>query len=161
MIALAILTAVLFLASLIKSRQKTLRALKCAGKKALKFVLPLSSVIILVALALTFLPRETLSRLLSSENLMEGTAAAAFFGSITMMPGFIAFPLGGLLHENGVPFMIIAAFTSTLMMVGLLTFPIEKEAFGFKTALTRNLVSLLIALIVALVTGLVFGELVL
>ena len=87
-----------------------------------------------------------------------GVLIASLIGSITMMPGFIAFPLGGILKQNGVLFMIISAFTTSLMMVGILTFPIEKKYFGTKVAILRNTVSFLIAIIVSIFTGIFFGE---
>ena len=76
-----------------------------------------------------------------------------------MLPGFIAFPLSGILKDNHVTYMVISAFTTTLMMVGILTFPIEKEYFGVKVALLRNGISFIIAIVIAIVTGIVFGEL--
>jgi len=54
--------------------------------------------------------------------------------------------------------MVLSAFTTTLMMVGVLTYPIEKEYFGAKVAVIRNLISLFIAFVVALMTGVFFGE---
>ncbi len=54
--------------------------------------------------------------------------------------------------------MVLSAFTTTLMMVGVLTYPIERQYFGRSVTLIRNAISLIIALIVALVVGLVFGE---
>jgi len=54
--------------------------------------------------------------------------------------------------------MVISAFTTTLMMVGILTFPIEKEYFGVKVAFLRNIMSFIIALAVAVITGILFGE---
>jgi len=44
------------------------------------------------------------------------------------------------------------------MMVGIITFPIEREYFGVKVTIIRNMVSFSIALTVALVTGIFFGE---
>jgi uncharacterized membrane protein YraQ (UPF0718 family) len=76
------------------------------------------------------------------------------------MPGFIAFPLSGLLLNKGVSYTIIAVFTTTLMMVGILTYPVEKEFFGVKVTIIRNFLSLLIALIVALFIGVFYGELI-
>ena len=55
--------------------------------------------------------------------------------------------------------MVLSAFTTTLMMVGILTYPIEKNYFGTKVTIIRNLISLFIALIVALSIGVFFGEL--
>ena len=44
------------------------------------------------------------------------------------------------------------------MMVGVLTYPIEKQYFGVKVTIIRNAFSLLIALIIAVATGIFFGE---
>jgi len=58
---------------------------------------------------------------------------ASFFGSITLMPGFIAFPLCGILLKKGVTYMVLSAFSTTLMMVGFVTFPLEKNILGLKS----------------------------
>jgi hypothetical protein len=55
--------------------------------------------------------------------------------------------------------MVLSAFSTTLMMVGVATFPLERTYLGTRLALARNLVSLGIALVVAIATGFVFGEL--
>lgn len=117
--------------------------------------------LVAVSIALTLLPGDTISTILGVDNPGWGLLLAIAAGSISIMPGFIAFPLCSILHDQGVPFMVISAFTTTLMMVGIVTLPIEKAYFGLKTALVRNAISLLTALIVALATGLIFGELVL
>ena len=75
------------------------------------------------------------------------------------MPGFIAFPLCGMLLEKGVPYMILSGFSTTLMMVGVLTFPVERAYLGTKVAVLRNLIYLVIAVVVTIITGLCFGEL--
>jgi len=54
--------------------------------------------------------------------------------------------------------MVLSAFTTTLMMVGIITFPLEKEYFGVKVTVIRNTISFFIALIVAVITGIFFGE---
>lgn len=54
--------------------------------------------------------------------------------------------------------MNIAAFTTTLMIVGFVTFPVEKEYFGVKITVLRNVIGFFIAVIVTLVIGLFFGE---
>jgi hypothetical protein len=74
------------------------------------------------------------------------------------MPGFIAFPLCGILLETGVPYMVLSAFTTTLMMVGVLTFPVERAYLGTKVTIIRNVISFVIALTVAIITGIAFGE---
>ena len=92
------------------------------------------------------------------DNKFTGVALASLLGSVTVMPGFIAFPLAGILVQKGVAYMVIAAFTTTLMMVGVLTVPIEKAYFGLKVTVIRNVISFFIAIAVAIMIGLFFGE---
>jgi uncharacterized membrane protein YraQ (UPF0718 family) len=60
--------------------------------------------------------------------------------------------------KKGVLYMVLSAFSTTLMMVGVLTYPIEKEYFGPRLTILRNIVSFFIALVVALMTGIFFRE---
>ena len=75
-----------------------------------------------------------------------------------MMPGFIAYPLSGVLVERGVMYMVVAGFVTTLMMVGVLTYPVEKEYLGVKATVIRNSVSFVIAAVIALAMGMAYGE---
>jgi len=77
---------------------------------------------------------------------------------VTLVPGFVAFPLCGILLKEGVSYTVLSAFTTTLMMVGIITYPLEKEYFGRKVTIIRNVVSFFIAVIVAVITGVFFGE---
>ena len=158
MIALYIATAAALLASLLASRAKTLAALTLAGRRFARILPGFLIMLALFALGITLMPQETLQRLLGKESGMLGIAVAALAGSVTLMPGFIAFPLSGALLSQGVPYMVLAAFTNALMMVGVLTYPLEVQYFGRGVTLVRNAISLVIALIVAVVTGFVFGE---
>jgi len=64
-----------------------------------------------------------------------------------------------MLLEKGVLYMILSGFSTTLMMVGVLTFPVERAYLGTKVAVLRNLIYLVVAVVVTIVTGLCFGEL--
>ena len=114
--------------------------------------------LIFVSVLLHLFPEDLVVRYLGNGTKFIGTLFASIIGSITLMPGFIAFPLAGILRQQGVSYMVLSAFTTTLMSVGIITFPIEKEYFGIKVTLIRNISSYIIALIVALITGFVFGE---
>lgn len=151
-------TALALLISSIKDYRKTIRAIRIAVKKLVNILPAFLSMLILVSIVLFLVPDEAISYYLGSDNKFAGVAFASFFGSITLMPGFIAFPLCGILLKKGLPYMVLSAFTTTLMMVGVLTYPIEKEYFGVKVTIIRNTISLLIALIVAAMTGIFFGE---
>jgi uncharacterized membrane protein YraQ (UPF0718 family) len=159
MLYLFIITGVLVIISFLLNREKTLTGLKIALKRFIKILPALTLMMLLVSLTLYFIPEQIITQYLADGNRYLNTFTASLFGSITIMPGFIAFPLAGILKDRGVTYMVISAFTTTLMMVGVLTFPVEKLYFGAKVAVIRNIVSLGIAFCVAFATGLFFGEL--
>jgi uncharacterized membrane protein YraQ (UPF0718 family) len=158
MIYLYVATSVLLLLSLLRDRQRTARALRIAARRFLKIAPSFLCMLMAVSLALYALPKEVLMKYLGQENRWLGLAIASGLGSISIMPGFIAFPLASILRGAGVAYMVLSAFTTTLMMVGIVTFPVEQSYLGTKAAILRNLAGLGIALVVALATGLVFGE---
>jgi len=158
MIVLYIVTAVAMTASLIADRRKTASALQLAARRLGKILPAFLAMIVLFSVTVTLLPHDVLMRLLGKDSGWQGVATASGLGSVALMPGFIAFPLCGALLERGVPYMVLAAFSTTLMSVGVLTYPLERQYFGTRVTLVRNGVSLLIALIVATVIALIFGE---
>ena len=151
-------TGLALLISIIIDRKKTLKAIKISCKKFIKILPAFLTMLILVSIVLFLVPDKAISNYLGNSYKFIGLILASFFGSITLMPGFIAFPLCGILLKKGVSYMVLAAFTATLMMVGILTYPVEKEYFGVKVTIIRNVISFLIALIVALSIGFLFGE---
>ena len=152
------ITAAALIVSLVLDRRKTAEALKIAWRRFEKIARPIAVLVILVAVTLTFLSDEMISAALGGRNKLTGMFVGSVIGSIAFIPGFIVFPLAGVLLGKGVPYMVLSAFTTTLMMVGVLSFPVEKTQFTTGFAVIRNLVALFIALAVALVTGIVFGE---
>ncbi len=158
MYALLIVTGVALFASLLTNRQKTWRALVIALKRFTKILPAFSGMLILFSVAIVLLPAATIEKLLGGNNPWLGVIIASVAGSVTLMPGFIAFPLCGALLQQNVPYMVLAAFTTTMMSVGVLTCMLEEQYFGWKVTIFRNSISLLVALLVAIVTGLVFGE---
>lgn len=155
---LYIVTGVAVIASVVANREKTRKALKVAAKRFAAILPRFLIMLILVSIVLFFVPDEVIVKYLGSDSKFTGVLIASFFGSITLMPGFITFPLCGVLLSKGVIYMVLSAFTTTLMMVGVLTYPLEKGYFGAKVAIIRNASSLLIALIIAVMTGIFFGE---
>lgn len=155
---LYLITASVLLISLLADREKTFEAVKVGVKRFVQILPAFVTMLILVSAALFLVPESVISAHLGTDNLPLGLVLASFIGSITLMPGFIAFPLCGLLLQKGVSYMVLGAFSTTLMMVGVLTYPIEKEYFGARATLMRNAMSLAIALVTALFIGLFFGE---
>lgn len=158
MYILYIATGLALLISLIADRQKTGCAVKISARKLLNILPAFITMLVLVSIVLYLVPDKMITALLSGRNIFFGTIIASLAGSITLMPGFIAYPLCGILLKKGVTYMVLSAFSTTLMMVGVVTFPIEKAYFGTRVTILRNLVSFGIALIVAVATGILFGE---
>lgn len=157
MIGLYIVTVVLVAVSFAADRERTVRGIKI-GVKKFRTILPnYLKLLILIAIVL-FFAEGLIVRYLGQENSLIGLGIALVLGSVTMMPGFIAYPLAGVLVERGVLFMVVAGFVITLQMVGVLTYPVEKEYLGVKATVVRNSVGFVIAAMIAVAIGIAYGE---
>lgn len=141
------------LISFVKDRKKTKMALKKAWKSFENILPQFLSILIIIAITLAVLNPETISMLIGTRSGLWGMLGAAIIGSITLIPGFVAFPLAAALLKSGAGYMQIAAFVSTLMMVGIVTIPLETKIFGKKAALLRNAAGFVFSVIVALIIG--------
>jgi len=144
------------LVSFLKDRQKTKKALKKAWK-AFENILPqFLSVLVIIGLALALLTPAEISRILGTDSGLFGIMASLIIGGITLIPGFVAFPLAAALLKNGAGYAQIAAFVSSLMMVGVVTLPMEFRVFGRRAAVMRNVLAFVFSFLVALVMGVIF-----
>lgn len=143
------------------NKQKTIKALNITLKKFIKILPAFLMMLIAISIILYLFPQKLILQYLGAGNKFLSTIIASLIGSITLMPGFIAFPLAGILHQQGVPYTVLSAFTTTLMLVGIVTFPLEKAYLGVKVTVIRNVVCFFIAIIVAIFTGLAYQEIVL
>jgi len=132
MIVLYIIVVSALAASFLINAQKTKQALKVATKKFLNILPQFLLMIIFVSISLFFIPETTVAKYLSGENILYSTLIASILGSVTIMPGFVVSPLGAILISKGVSYTVIAGFTTTLMSVGVLTYPVEKKFLGTK-----------------------------
>ena len=149
---------ILLTISFIANKRKTKAALKKALEEFLKLARPFCFFIVLVAISLYFFSEERISDLLGQKDAFSDIILAALLGSVAALPGFIAFPMAGVLRGLGVAWSVIAAFTNSLMLVGVLTFPLESRVLGTKGALMRNIACFAIAVVAAVAIGLVLGD---
>ena len=138
-----------------KDKKRTKMALKKAWKSFENILPQLLTVMIIIGFALAVLSPQTISKVIGSESGMFGVIVAALIGSITLIPGFVAFPLAAALLENGAGYMQITAFVSTLMMVGVITIPMETNVLGKKLTMTRNIAAFVFSIVAALVMGVI------
>jgi uncharacterized membrane protein YraQ (UPF0718 family) len=140
-----------------KDREKTAQSLKKAWK-AFDNILPaFALILLLIGATLAVVSPAAVNQLLGANSGAIGMVVAAAIGSITLIPGFIAFPLAKTVLDMGAGIMQVAVFISTLMMVGVVTAPMETQFFSRKTMLLRNGLSLLFSFLVAVVLGKVVG----
>jgi uncharacterized membrane protein YraQ (UPF0718 family) len=147
---LTIFTAVCLIASLIANRQKTWKGIKKGLTMFLRLLPVLLLMLALVSIVLFLIPDDTLVKYMGEGSGVKGWITAAALGSIALIPGFIAYPLCGILLKSGVAYSVIAVFITTLMMTGFLTLPVEAKFFGWKVSVIRNLASLAAALFIGL-----------
>ncbi|NPV02232.1 MAG: permease [Brevinematales bacterium] len=145
--------------SFIVDKEKTLKGLLKGARMFLNLLPSFIVVLSLVAVVLTLLPKEVLIQLMGEQSGFLGFAIAAVFGSVTLIPGFVAYPLSAVLIKNGVSYPIIAVFITTLMMVGVVTLPLESKYFGWKPAILRNFFSLIAALLIGTLMAVLWGYL--
>lgn len=154
-IAVWAITIVFLIISFFKSKEKTLQSLKKALQMGKGMIISILSIIFLIGLILTFLPPDQIAVFIGKQSPMLATVLAAAFGTVALVPAFIAFPFVGTLVKAGVGIMPAVAFLTTLTMVGIVTFPLEKKEFGMRFTVVRNSLSFISAIVIALVMGVI------
>ena len=150
-----IIAVILFVFSLVKSKETTVDAMKKSRRMMGSMIGEIVAIIFMIGLVLTFIPPETIKTVLGTSSTYISTFFSALVGSVTLIPAFVAFPLVGSLVDVGASIVPAVAFLTTLTMVGIVTFPLEKKEFGTKFAILRNLFSFGFAIIIAFMMGVV------
>ncbi len=143
--------------SLLKNREKTKTALRIAWNAVKRMGPSLLAVIAVIGLIVGFVPPKWIASSIGSESGFLGMLVAALLGSVLFIPALIAFPLAKSLLDMGAGVMSMAAFITTLTMIGFIFLPMEIKELGRRFALLRNGLSLVAALIIAVIVGLVLG----
>jgi len=156
MIPIIILTVILTIVSFVFDKKKTKKAVKKGMMMFVKILPTLLSVIIVVSVVLYLVSDELLIEYLGKEAGLGAYVSAAVIGSISIIPGFIAYPLASILLKTGVSFSVLSVFITTLKMVGILTIPIEAKFFGYRTAIIRNSLSFVGAILVGGTMALIY-----
>ena len=148
-----ILVSCLLCLSFVKDKGKTHRALKKAWKSFENIMPQFLSILLIIGIMLAVLDPQTIYMLLGKDSGLRGMTIAAVIGSITLIPGFVAFPLAAALLKAGAGYGQITMFITTLMMVGVVTLPVEIQFFGRATAIKRNVLALVFAVVISFVIG--------
>ncbi len=139
--------------SFLNNKEKTKQALKVAMKTFVRVLPIVIIIIVLIGLFLGFVPRSHISRLIGEQAGFGGILIVALSGAVLHIPSLISFPLAASLIESGASVTAVAAFITSLTMIGVVTLPLEIKILGSKMALLRNGISFGIAIIIAVIMG--------
>ena len=148
-----LLTGIILLLSFILDKEKTVLGLKKGGKMLFNIFHPFLNILILISIVLFFIPDSLIVHYLGANSGWYGFGIAASIGSITLIPGFISYPLAATLLKQGATYAVVAVFMTTMMMVGVVTLPLEIKYFGKKAAIARNVLNLIAAIIIGIFMG--------
>ncbi|MDF1592065.1 MAG: hypothetical protein P1P89_11165 [Desulfobacterales bacterium] len=146
---------VLTFVSFMLDKKKTIAGLRKGLKMFKGIAVPFLNILILVSLALYLIPQTLIIKYLGVDSGIWGLTLAAVIGSIAAIPGFISYPIAATLIGQGATYTTVATFMTTLMMVGIVTFPLEAKYFGKKVAALRNGSNFIAAIIIGLFIGLI------
>jgi uncharacterized membrane protein YraQ (UPF0718 family) len=139
--------------SLIKSKKKTKMALKKAWKAFENLMPQFLSILVIIGLVFAIFTPDQIQKVLGEGAGVYGVLLSLVIGAAIFIPGFVAFPLAAALLQNGAGYAQVAAFISALMMVGVITIPLEVSIFGKKSTAIRNVAALIFSVIVAIAMG--------
>ena len=146
-------TCIILLLSLVSDRKKTLIGLKKGAKMLFNILHPFLNILILISVVLFFIPDTMIVNYLGANSGWLGFMIAVIVGSITLIPGFISYPLAATLLKQGATYAVVAVFMTAMMLVGTVTLPLEIKYFGRKAAISRNLLNLVASIIIGIFVG--------
>lgn len=146
--------AAAFVIALIYNRGKALKSIKVAGKMLIGLLPMLIIIILLIGLLFGFVSEEGLRQFIGDRSGPLGVLIVAVVGAVLHIPAILAFPLSASLLAKGASVTVVAAFITSLTMIGVVTLPLEIKELGGRFAALRNGTSFLAALTISVLIGL-------
>ncbi|HEC87945.1 MAG TPA: permease [Thermoplasmata archaeon] len=143
------------LIAFIKDKKKTIKSLKMAGKSFIKMLPMVFVIIIVIGLLLGFVSPDQISKFVGEQSGFGGILFVSVAGAVMHIPALLSFPLASSLLKDGASVSAVAAFITTLTMIGTITLPLEIKELGKKMAILRNGLSFIVAIIIALIMGVI------
>ena len=141
--------------ALIKDRGKTRQSVQVALKSFFRILPTVLLIIVIIGLLMAFLPPDQISRFVGEQAGFGGILTIAALGAVLHIPALVSYPLAASLLQSGASIAAVAAFITTLTMVGVVTLPLEIKELGKRIALLRNGLSFIIAIAIALIMGVI------
>jgi len=137
---------------------KLKQAVVKAGKALYKSLPVLLSVILLISLINTLVPKSFYTTVFQKNIFLDSFIGSAL-GSILAGNPVTSYILGGELLNQGISLIAVTAFLVAWVTVGLVQLPAESLLLGKKFAILRNILSFVFAIFVAIITVLIIGVL--
>jgi len=150
-IIINVLALVCLAFALVRDRGKTKQSMGVAVKSSIRILPTVFIIIVIIGLLMAFVPPDWISRFIGEQAGFGGLLAIAALGAVLHIPALISFPLAASLLQSGAAVASVAAFITTLTMIGMVTLPLEIKELGKKMAILRNGLSFIIAIIIALI----------
>jgi len=141
--------------ALVKDRDKARHSLRVAVKSFIRILPTVLTIIVVIGLLLAFMPTDQISRSIGDQSGFGGLLAITALGAVLHIPALLSFPLAASLMQSGAGVAAVAAFITSLTMIGVVTLPLEIKELGKKIAFLRNGLSLIIAIAIALIMGVI------
>ena len=139
----------------LKDRARAWQALVAAGRSFLRLLPTVLLIIVVIGVLFVFAPADQVARFVGEQAGLGGILAISAIGAVLHIPALTSFPMAASLLQKGASLAAVAAFITTLTMVGMVTLPLEIKQLGRKMALLRNGFSFLTAVLIALIMGVI------
>ena len=127
------------------------------GRAFRKSLSILVSVLMLLALADTLIPKQAYRRIFTGNELLDPLMGAVI-GSFSGGNPITSYIIGGELRQQGIGMLAITAFLVAWVTVGIIQLPAEALMLGKRFAIARNGVSFCLSILIAILTVLTLGR---
>lgn len=150
-----LVAAAALIVAIIKNPARTKQAIKVALRSLAGMAPMVLIIVVLIGMLMGFVPREFIGKAVGGESGFLGVLISAVFGAVMFIPSLLAFPLAESLLESGAALSSVAAFITSLTMIGMVSLPMEIKELGGKMTLLRNGLGFVFALLIALAMGVI------
>jgi uncharacterized membrane protein YraQ (UPF0718 family) len=139
----------------VKDRARAKKSLVVALKSFVRILPTVLLIVVIIGLFLAFVPPERVAKFIGKQAGLAGILVISALGAVLYIPALTSFPLAASLLQRGASVAAVAAFITTLTMLGVVTIPLEIRELGAKMTFLRNGLSFLIAILIALLMGVI------
>jgi uncharacterized membrane protein YraQ (UPF0718 family) len=145
----------MIVASVIKSRERTKKALLMAGKTFLSSLPFFIAVFVLIGLIEVFVTPDIINSLMGPSRGIFAPVFAAVVGGIMSGPPAASYPMSKVLLDRGASLAAIATFIIAWVAVGTISLPVEIKLLGSRFALVRWSLTFILSIVLGIILGII------